>query len=472
MAAFLDNCRFIPSTAGTTDWIFASAVGGCQSPALAGAADGRKYKFIAISSDLTQWEIAEGVYTAATGTFARTTVLYNSSGTGVAPGQGGGGSKINFAATPNVAIVAVKEDLISLDEANAFTAAQMAQARANIGVTKRNYIVNGGMMVSQENGSTAGTTSGYYPVDQWFMSSSASGTLSVSQVASLTPGGSPNRVRVTVTAADTTVNAGDYLGLVQFIEGLRVADLKAGSASAKTVTVQFGCKGPAGTYGVAIRNGNGSRSYISEFTISAGEANTDVVKSVTIPFDTTSTWATDNTAGMILNISLMVGSTYQTTAGSWAAGNFLGTSNQFNFEGTAGNVFELFDVGLYEGVAPPFQLPDYASEVMTCRRYFETSYAPGAIATAVFAGACQGAAYAGAVTQFVWQTPFPTRKRVAPTVSVYSANSGTVARLYDNTTGDRTATVDNISDFSFRVSSALGTGTVNMYWHWVANARM
>ncbi|RTM11556.1 MAG: hypothetical protein EKK33_21265 [Bradyrhizobiaceae bacterium] len=134
MAAFLNNCRFISTAGGTTDWVYSSAVGGCQSPALAGAVDGRKYKFIAISSDLTQWEIAEGAYAAASGTFARTTVLCNSSGSGVAAGQSGAGSRINFIAVPNVAVVGIKEDLISIEEANAFTDAQKAQARQNIDV--------------------------------------------------------------------------------------------------------------------------------------------------------------------------------------------------------------------------------------------------------------------------------------------------------------------------------------------------
>src|ERR1700754_1642377 len=155
MAAFLNNCRFIPTTGGTTDWVYASTVGGCQSPSFAGAVDGRKYKFLAISSDLTQWEIAEGTYTIASGTFARSTVLYNSSGSGAASGQSGAGAKISFTVAPNVAIVGVKEALVSIEEANAFTSAQMAQARANIGVTKKNYLVNGGMQISQENGTAA-----------------------------------------------------------------------------------------------------------------------------------------------------------------------------------------------------------------------------------------------------------------------------------------------------------------------------
>lgn len=135
MAAFLDLCRFVPTTGGTTDWTFSSAVGGCQSPTAANAVNGTVYKFIAISNDLTQWEITEGAYNSTgAGSFARTTVLYSSSGTGTkTPGQSGAGTKINFSTVPQVAIIGVKEDLIAVEEANAFTSTQQGQARENIG---------------------------------------------------------------------------------------------------------------------------------------------------------------------------------------------------------------------------------------------------------------------------------------------------------------------------------------------------
>ena len=133
MAAFLDLCRFNTTSGGTGDWIYSSEVTGCQSPAAAGAVDGRKYKFLAISPDQTQWELAEGAYSEANGAFARTTVLYNSAGTGSATGQSGAGVKINFFLPPTVAIVALKEDLISVEEPNTFTPTQQAQARSNTG---------------------------------------------------------------------------------------------------------------------------------------------------------------------------------------------------------------------------------------------------------------------------------------------------------------------------------------------------
>jgi hypothetical protein len=62
----------------------------------------------------------------------------------------------------------------------------------------RNRILNGGMQISQENGTSAGTTGGYFPVDEFSYSASHDGTISVAQVASATPGGSTHRIRATV----------------------------------------------------------------------------------------------------------------------------------------------------------------------------------------------------------------------------------------------------------------------------------
>lgn len=111
-ANFVDNVKFSPTAGGTTDWTFSAASSGYQSPSLAGITNGAKYKHFAISADLSQWEITEGTYNTGTGVLARTTVLYNSSGTGTATGQSGAGTKINFTTVPTVAIIAAAEDMV------------------------------------------------------------------------------------------------------------------------------------------------------------------------------------------------------------------------------------------------------------------------------------------------------------------------------------------------------------------------
>jgi hypothetical protein len=127
MAAFLDNCRFNPTLGGTTDWTYSSAVAGYQSPAAAGAVNGRLYKYFAIDAS-NNWELGEGAYNTTGPVLARTTITANSLGTT---------AKISFAAAPQVAIVAIKADLLSVEEANSFTAAQRQQARDNITVGLR-----------------------------------------------------------------------------------------------------------------------------------------------------------------------------------------------------------------------------------------------------------------------------------------------------------------------------------------------
>jgi|GEM_PF-1787053 len=101
MAAFLDVCRFNPTSGGTSDWTYASAVTGYQSPAAAGAVNGATYSYRAESSDLSQWEVGYGTYN--TGVLTRTAVLFNSVETT---------SKISFSAAPQVAVVALSEDLV------------------------------------------------------------------------------------------------------------------------------------------------------------------------------------------------------------------------------------------------------------------------------------------------------------------------------------------------------------------------
>ena len=131
--AVVDLCRFNPTLGGTTSWVYSTAVAGCQSPALSNVQNALPYKVYAVSADLSQWEISQGVYNSSTGTFPRTTVLYNSLGTGTAAGQSGAGTLINFSTVPQVAVVGLAEDLLAFDTANNFTTGQQAQARTNLG---------------------------------------------------------------------------------------------------------------------------------------------------------------------------------------------------------------------------------------------------------------------------------------------------------------------------------------------------
>jgi len=256
----------------------------------------------------------------------------------------------------------------------AITSTGITQNGLNFRVPK-NYIVNPGMRISQENGTSSGTTSGYHPVDQWLLGQDQDGTLTVQQVSSATPGGSENRIRMTVTSADASLAAGQYAIFIHTIEGLRTADLQWGTSNATDVVLRFGFKGPAGTYAVAIRNQDANRSFVREFTISGGDANTDTLQTLTFPGDTSGTWNKGNTLSFSLVFTFATGSTFHTTADAWQAGNYIGTSSTSNGIGTTSDVFEIFDVGLYAdpdstGVAPRFELPHYDTDLQECHRYY------------------------------------------------------------------------------------------------------
>lgn len=312
-------------------------------------------------------------------------------------------------------------------------------------VTAQSYnrIVNGAMQISQENGNTAGTPTTYFGADQWMTSKSHSaGTMTTQRVQSVTPNGSADRYRVTITSPDTSLAAGEYLVIEQYVEGLRLADFRYGSASARQAVLRFGLKAPAGTYSATIRNGATDRTYVALFTVSA--ANTDTEYTLVIPGDTTGTWLTDTGTGMHVGITVACGSTFQGTTG-WQAGNILGTSAVTNGMGTTSNVFELYDVGLYldpqnSGVAPRWQMPDYGQEHESCRRYWQAN----------------GLIYSANVTSgsvYYTRTGFPTPMRTAPAVT--ATPTGGVA-CFPNAVG--TITSDTISVQESRTANATAAG--------------
>ncbi|MBO0715988.1 MAG: hypothetical protein J2P55_01460 [Rhizobiales bacterium] len=337
----------------------------------------------------------------------------------------------------------------------------------------KNYVINGAMMVSQEYGSTAASATGAFPVDM-FSIGFVSGTFTSQQVALATPSGSPNRLRTTINTMGA-VGANDFLLFTQNIEGFRCADLAWGSSAAKTVTVQFGFKGPAGNYAFAIRSG-ASRSYIAPFTIAAGEANIDVVRSLTIPGDITGTWPKDNSAAMTLSWCCFAGTTYQATPNTWSAGNFVWPTGVTGVS-AAGSVFELFDVGLYQGgVAPVFQVPDFSAELQVCQRYWCKSYNYGDRLGATAVYGFEAIVASNSVNGELKFVNFPVKMRAAPAVTEYSSQTGAVNKLYDASAASDTATVavGGISErgYSIPSSGVAGISGHLYFWHFKADARI
>lgn len=242
-----------------------------------------------------------------------------------------------------------------------------------------NYLINSSFQVSNQNGNTAGSSapgfSAYYVADQWAIAKNhGSGVITPQRVLSITPKGSAYRLRATVNTADATLTADEYLVFLHNLEGFRIESFLYGLSIARQVIVCFGFRGPAGKYAVAIRNYGGTRSYLAEFTITAGQSNIDTEQVVVVPGDVTGTWPKDNSKSMEFNVTVAAGTTYQGVAG-WQASNRIGTATTSNGIGTTGNVFELFDVGMYldpygTGRPPVWEATDHHLAFMDSLRYW------------------------------------------------------------------------------------------------------
>jgi hypothetical protein len=238
----------------------------------------------------------------------------------------------------------------------------------------RNRIINGDMRIDQRSAgaSVTPTTSGTYVLDRWHVGLSQASKFSLQQNAgSVTPPtGFTNYLGITSTSA-YSVTAGDAFWSDQRIEGLNMSDLSWGTVNAKTVTLSFWVRSSlTGTFGGSIQNASSTRSYPYSYTISA--ANTWEQKTIQIPGDTTGTWATGTTAGMLVMFGLGVGATASGTAGSWAGTNYISATGATSVVGTSGATFYITGVQLEPGtVATPFERRSYGQELALCQRYFQ-----------------------------------------------------------------------------------------------------
>ena len=247
-------------------------------------------------------------------------------------------------------------------------AVSIAQGGTN-NVTMRNRIINGAMMIDQRNAGASvsiGTTA--FPVDR-FSASIQQGSGHTGQRSTTAPSGFVNSVLITVGTGASPA-AGNVSRLVQIIEGFNVADFGWGTASAATITLSFWVRSSVtGTFAGGIYNGASNRTYVFTYAISA--ANTWEQKSITIAGDTSGTWATDNSVGFVVNWDLGTGSTYQGTAGSWAAGAAWATSGSVKLAATSGATFYITGVQLEAGTtATPFENRLYGTELQLCQRYY------------------------------------------------------------------------------------------------------
>jgi hypothetical protein len=354
----------------------------------------------------------------------------------------------------------------------------------------KNRVINGGMMIDQRNVGAAVNYSGAassYMTDRFavglFGSTYSNPSITIQQVTDA-PSGFINSLKI--TSASTITPDSNKLGsfISQGIEGLNIADLAWGTASAKSVTVQFWVKASkTGAVSVSVENNARDRSYLTTVTVSA--ANTWETKSVTIPGDVTGTWLTTNGVGIVLVIGVMSnGSWLAGTGGSWLAGRAILSTSQTNFIAVSSDNIAVTGVQLEVGTqATSFDFRPYGTELALCQRYFSKSFAQGVAignnATGTDDRGAIGISFLGGNIQSN-TLYFPVTMRASPTITLWRTNAIATNGAWALFTGAAWDVITSPSfqqnDIKFQLSGTVsGTGSAASYLlsgNWSASAEL
>jgi hypothetical protein len=298
------------------------------------------------------------------------------------------------------------------------TQAAILAASGSPGTTTgfKNRIINGNMVISQRNGTTStSATDSTYNLDRWKIRCGTNSKFTTQQVTTA-PAGFSYSTLIT-SSANTSLGVSDYYFIAQLIEGFNSADLGFGTANAKTIAISFWVQSSiTGSFGGAVQNGNGTRSYPFGYTISA--ANTWQQVTVTIPGDTSGTWTGASTSvGLELRLNIASGSNLLGTANVWASADYQGPSGSTNLLATNGNTMNITGVQLEVGTtATNFDFRSYGTELSLCQRYLPAWTAPGGADAAFAAGGCANTT----VAAFTVIYPVPAR---VPATGVTVTNS-------------------------------------------------
>ena len=298
----------------------------------------------------------------------------------------------------------------------------------------KNRIINGAMVISQRGTSAVTqTTTPAYTVDRWNIYGTVTSKYTAQQNAGAVtpPTGYINYLGI-VSSSAYTVGASERYEIRQAIEGLNVADLAWGTASAATVTLSFWVRSSlTGTFSGVIQNNANDRTYPYTYTISV--ANTWEQKTVTITGDTSGTWSTTNSVGIYVQFSMGAGATYSGTAGAWTGtANVYGATGAVQVVATNGATWYVTGVQLEKGsTATNFDYRPYTTELTLAQRYYyQISYAVSSQTSII--GFCRsaGIAYFNLTNPIIMRTtPVITFTGTAPAwndgANNYALNSPT-----------------------------------------------
>ena len=259
---------------------------------------------------------------------------------------------------------------------------------------RRNIIINGAMNVAQRATSATGlgASDGVHTCDRWETQHSSAGRFTMTQTADGPTGISANCIKLDCTTADGSIAAGEYLNLMQKIEGQDLQGIGKGLSGAKEITISFYVKASAVfTFGVELKDDDNSRQITKLFATTTDWVRHSFVIAAD-PDDGSSPFDDDNATSMKMSFWLHSGSTY--AGGTLNTAAFANVTNAnraagiSSFYSNTDNNFFLTGVQMEIGSqATPFENRSFGEELALCQRYYQ-KWLSNTAADSVHSGGC------------------------------------------------------------------------------------
>jgi len=319
-----------------------------------------------------------------------------------------------------------------------------------------NPVINGGMDI-WARGTTFSSAGWLYGADRWaYWRDAYASNITMSRQATGDTTNLPNIqycARIARTAGDTNT------GLLYTTNTFETAN--SIPFAGKTITLSFYARKGSGF------SASGSALNASAFygtgTDQQGNAMTGATNAAAGSVTLTTGWQRFVFTGTVASTATQIGITFSYTPSGTAPAN-----DYFEVTGVQ------IDLGTYTATsAPAFRRSGgtLQGELAACQRYYEKSYsqsiAPASVSTVGLCGFNLSQPYADYLV-----TRFMVAKRSAPTVTLYSGETGSSGVVRDETNGsDASASAKNIGDTSFGLNFAGVSGRLYAY-HFVASAEL
>lgn len=278
-------------------------------------------------------------------------------------------------------------------------------------------------------------------------------------------------LQVAVTTSSIPA-AGDYYILRYKMEGFDWASLYQ-SPFAYSLWIK---PSVSGIMCCSFNNNGQDYSFIKEVSLTANVWQQIQVLVPASPAAGTQNFGTG--CGLFVDFTIAAGSNFQGNANAWTnqSARFI-TSNAINGVSSNTNTFKFALVKLEPGnVVTAYPFESRVNVLARCERYYQTSYITGGTPGSISSSGCRNyitAAAYGAGTNMTWDN-FRVSMRAAPTVTIYSNNTGLSGKFWNANAGaDMPCTVAAPGTSGYILNTTNATSAANvMQWHYAADAEI